>query len=311
MSSLNPQALNRYAYVLNRPLNFIDPTGHIALIDGYAPVSSATNVIEKKIATQKTNQIILSKPMLAASEPQAAEQAQKAANLAQKAQIAENYSISVSIDRGISTRQEKIALDRIERAASTADIATGSLGGFEATFATHSSTTGTVPISIFVRNAANIQEDPTYFGINHGFVDGAFRIELALSPLLGYGSNKGSKLVMHEIAHNITSQGFDFISYAGGGPYGTAARSYEDLGVNAGSYAYDQDAKRDLNHPLNIQYENDNDPDTSSLYNPNWRYELTADYLASTLLGTFRNNGIAYALAVNQYLACWSEDTCD
>jgi hypothetical protein len=84
VSSLNPQALNRFAYVLNRPLNFIDPTGHVALIDGYAPVSSATNVIEKKIATQKTNQIILSKPMLAASEPQAAEQAYRAVERAQE-----------------------------------------------------------------------------------------------------------------------------------------------------------------------------------------------------------------------------------
>jgi len=59
--SNNPQALNRFSYVMNRPINYNDPTGHCnsnmsLLLPGYTAVKCAVEDIGDAIATYKSGE---------------------------------------------------------------------------------------------------------------------------------------------------------------------------------------------------------------------------------------------------------------
>jgi RHS repeat-associated protein len=49
----NPQAFNRYSFVLNRPLNMVDPTGHDACEEDCDPDSFRTEAYHRKTASGK------------------------------------------------------------------------------------------------------------------------------------------------------------------------------------------------------------------------------------------------------------------
>jgi RHS repeat-associated protein len=220
------QAYNRYSYVLNNPVNFVDPSGHTAC--GMLPTGDIRSFCEKlaKIASL-TADIAL-------------------------------YGVDVNIDWGIGLDDQIAALEILLNAVSAlAELAYNTLVSeypqeLWDRFTAFAKIFG--PTEITLKDGDKLKSNGLY-GVNNGWnaTKGKFEIEITANSLLRKWDDEtftdddiytGIGVAVHEIAHNI---GYALYDMGENDHYYPGVPEFTAFGVRAGDYAYGTQEARDAN----------------------------------------------------------------
>jgi len=233
--TISSQALNRYAYVFNRPLNFIDPTGYVPLIDG---IMTADSSQKDKL---KPNMFIAELTSPARIERKVNEYVKDLAD----------YGVTLSFNDGDRVEDQLLAAYSVDKAVKKMaraaqlviveeNLAADSITDAEAFRSVFGSVTITPYWQDKNRKDGKIclpgYED-CHIGYNHQ------QNSDQIDYLYGGGKVSGSwvsavQLAAHEIAHNLTViDDFDVYHSPISAEDGTIIDYPEGFGVRAGYYS--------------------------------------------------------------------------
>jgi hypothetical protein len=205
--NLTSQGLNRYSYVFNNPIKYIDPSGHYPLTGGgwmeesnwnggSAWRPAAAQQPQQRLYTPPTPIQILNKEL-------------------------DGFGTNVNFDPGISSSRQEDALEIIledttqmgTTAANTYNryqdrLAQVSDGMITAQHVTAQEAFITIyqRQNITIRNGYYVNTVNNWSGQHNGCEKSVCSFEIGLNALLGSGDDEGSNLFIHEVSHSVTIQ---------------------------------------------------------------------------------------------------------